>query len=455
MIKIGDFSKLAHVSIKTLHHYDELGLLKPAQVDRYNGYRYYALDQLPRINRILALKELGFALEQIAQLLAEDLPVAEMRGMLRIKQMELAAQVEAERARLARIELRLRQLEHAGQPPASEIAVKEVGGVTVLTAHAVAASELAIRPARQSLVELLQQNMTATRLKPAGPWFAMLSEGPYADRDLEVTMAVSVNPRSSQRAADWTGTPICFEELPSVATMASVIHQGDLTALPQTYSQLYGWAQSNGFRVAGSCREIYLTEASATNNLATTLETGFTEVQCPVELTPIPISIQSPTNQKEKFMEPKIVSKPAFKTVGLSYVGKNEQGEIPQMWGTFNQRAGEVEAINSDCCYGLCFSNVEGVTEGDFEYVAAIEVSAGAAIPKGMVLREVPAYKYAVFTHHGKLDTLGQTYEYIYNTGLAQAGLEVHPEKYDMEVYAERFIPNSDESEFDIYIAIK
>ena len=73
MIKIGDFSKLAHISIKTLHHYGDLGLLKPAHIDRYTGYRYYNLEQLGQLNRILALKELGFSLEQVAQLMHEDL----------------------------------------------------------------------------------------------------------------------------------------------------------------------------------------------------------------------------------------------------------------------------------------------------------------------------------------------------------------------------------------------
>ena len=59
MLKIGEFSKLAQVSVKTLRYYDALGLLRPDWVDRYTGYRYYALQQLPRLNRILALRELG------------------------------------------------------------------------------------------------------------------------------------------------------------------------------------------------------------------------------------------------------------------------------------------------------------------------------------------------------------------------------------------------------------
>ena len=72
-----------------------------------------------------------------------------------------------------------------------------------------------------------------------------------------------------------------------------------------------------------------------------------------------------------------------------------------------------------------------------------------------MVLRRVPERKYARFTHHGTFDKLGETYKYIYNTWLPQSGYEVHPSKYDMEVYDERFIPDSEDSAFDIYVALK
>ena len=67
MIRIGDFSKLSRVSVKTLRFYDEMGLLKPVEVDRFTGYRYYEFDQLPRLYRILALKDLGFSLEEIGR----------------------------------------------------------------------------------------------------------------------------------------------------------------------------------------------------------------------------------------------------------------------------------------------------------------------------------------------------------------------------------------------------
>src|ERR687894_1520910 len=100
MFKIGEFSKLSRVSVKALRLYDELGLLKPASVDQFSGYRYYSAEQLPRLNRILVLKELGFSLEQIGQLLREELTTAQLHAMLRLKQAELTQRLEADRLRL-------------------------------------------------------------------------------------------------------------------------------------------------------------------------------------------------------------------------------------------------------------------------------------------------------------------------------------------------------------------
>ena len=69
--KIGEFSKLNRVTVKTLRHYEEIGLLVPSQVDKWTGYRYYDVCQLGRMNTIRDLKELGFTLEEIGELFDE------------------------------------------------------------------------------------------------------------------------------------------------------------------------------------------------------------------------------------------------------------------------------------------------------------------------------------------------------------------------------------------------
>ena len=69
MLKIGEFSKLSRISIRMLRHYDEIGLLKPAEIDRFTDYRYYREDQLPKAGRIAALKDMGFSLADIVRIL--------------------------------------------------------------------------------------------------------------------------------------------------------------------------------------------------------------------------------------------------------------------------------------------------------------------------------------------------------------------------------------------------
>jgi DNA-binding transcriptional MerR regulator len=99
-----------------LRHYARLGLLKPLWTDRFTGYRYYSREQLSRLNRIMALKDLSFTLEQIGQVLPEEMSLDELRGMLRLKQAELAQHIRETQARLVRIEERLRRIEQADDP---------------------------------------------------------------------------------------------------------------------------------------------------------------------------------------------------------------------------------------------------------------------------------------------------------------------------------------------------
>ena len=69
MFTIGEFARLAGVSVRTLRHYDDIGLLRPVTVDPDTGYRGYSAEQLGRLNRVMALKDLGLSLTQARRLL--------------------------------------------------------------------------------------------------------------------------------------------------------------------------------------------------------------------------------------------------------------------------------------------------------------------------------------------------------------------------------------------------
>src|SRR5512139_1807047 len=137
MFRIGDFSQLGQVSIRTLRLYDEMNLLKPAQIDKFTGYRYYAIEQLPRLNRILALKDLGLSLDQIGDLIKRDLPPDQLRGMLMVKQAEIEQEMQAMQAQMRRVDARLKQIEREGKPPQYEVVIKSVAAQTIASCRRV------------------------------------------------------------------------------------------------------------------------------------------------------------------------------------------------------------------------------------------------------------------------------------------------------------------------------
>ncbi len=126
MFQIGAFSKIAQVSGRLLRYYDEIGLLSPEATDPETGYRYYNAQQLPRLNRILVLKELGLSLEQISRLLDQHITVDEIRGMMTLRKAQIEQTVQTEMARLRAVEARLQQINTHGQIQEPDVVLKAI-----------------------------------------------------------------------------------------------------------------------------------------------------------------------------------------------------------------------------------------------------------------------------------------------------------------------------------------
>jgi len=133
VFRIGLFAKLCQVSVSALRYYDEIGLLKPSQVDPFTGYRYYTAEQVPRLNRIISFKELGLALDDIQRLLAEEVPADRLKAMLYEKARSLESTIEAQTKQLKRVQARLKQIEWEGSPEqvSGYIAKLQSGGSTM------------------------------------------------------------------------------------------------------------------------------------------------------------------------------------------------------------------------------------------------------------------------------------------------------------------------------------
>ncbi len=272
MFKIGDFSRLGQVSVNALRHYDELGLLKPLQVDQFTGYRYYSIEQLPQLQRILALKDLGFSLEQIAQMLDEQLSLEEMRGMFRLKRAEVEQQAQAEQARLARIEARLRSLEQEGKMPDYEVVVKRVEPHWAAFEREIVPTVAEMHPRCSAMFNEIYTWIAAQGLTPNGPALSIYYDPEYTEQNIDVeTAAFIAAPPAAVRGTD----RVKLRQLEGAEQMASVLHTGQLDNILEAYAAIGKWIQANGYRIAGPCREIYLQPPSSNQPM--------TEIQYPVE----------------------------------------------------------------------------------------------------------------------------------------------------------------------------
>ena len=257
MLKIGDFSQLGQVSVRTLHHYDDRGLLKPARIDDWTGYRFYSMEQLPRLNRILALKDLGFSLDQIGRLVDDDVPAEQLRGMLALKQAEIERQLTVGRTRLLRVEARLRQIEQEGEPSPYEVVLKKTAPQTIASTRTTVPTLEDMPTFRCDLYDELYGSLKRHRVEPGTPEFALYHTVEYLKRDIDMEAAVAVDgPRGA--GPEGGGNRLAFRGLPAVREMASVVHEGSAWEIPKAITALFGWIGANGYATAGPYRELHL-----------------------------------------------------------------------------------------------------------------------------------------------------------------------------------------------------
>lgn len=254
MVRIGVFARLSEVSIKTLRHYDEVGLLKPAYSDDWSGYRYYTLEQLPQLHRILALKDLGFSLGEIAKLLHRNLPAVEMSRLLGEKQVEMQKRIAEDQLRLARVETRLRQLIQENIMSDYDVRLKTAEPQLAATIRATIPDWDQVTPTFNRLFDELlayvaEQNGTWAGA-PFDRWLDAPEEMPQTDLQVEVCAPLQAAISSSER--------VQVAEMEGVETMAATIHHGALLGLKQAHMSVIHWAEASGYRISGPCREIYL-----------------------------------------------------------------------------------------------------------------------------------------------------------------------------------------------------
>lgn len=268
MLKIGEFSTLAHISVKTLRHYDDVGLLRPAHVEVGTGYRYYSVSQLPRLHRILALRDLGFPLERIGEALEQGVSADALHGMLMLRRTEQEQHLQAEAERLERLKALIRLIETEGRMT-NDVVLKEVAPQWIVSLRE---SISAYRTIGQLFGKLYG---ALGPVAGQGAGVALLHDTEYKESDVDAEAGVYVKQEVQPQA------PLRCYQLPSV-TVASVVHHGAFNRIAEAYGALLRWVEANGYRPSGPTREIFL---RLTMPASRDDESNVTEIQVPVEKT--------------------------------------------------------------------------------------------------------------------------------------------------------------------------
>lgn len=247
---IGDFAQLARVSARVLRHYDQIGLLHPVHVDQSTGYRFYGASQLADVNRIVALRDLGFGLAEIGDLDETGTSAAELRALLSVKKAQAKAELEAAERRLRGIDSRIMQLEDSAPP--IDLVRKTVPAMTVWTMPYQTAHLGEALDALSCMVKEMSQHIE----DPVPPYGLARWTADFDEEGFPMEFAVPIDPRLE--AAAVRGGFI-EKVLPRV-DVVSTIRSTDSDDLHVTNAAIGRWIEHESAQISGPVREVLLAD---------------------------------------------------------------------------------------------------------------------------------------------------------------------------------------------------
>lgn len=241
--RIGVFAQMNRITIKTLRHYDEIGLLKPEFVDDTNGYRYYTSKQLPLLHQIIALKEIGFSLEEIHDILQGE----NEQLYLQKKKHQLLKEISHLTDRIARIESYLMKEDTR---ESSHIIMKPLPAVNI----AYMSVKLSGYAQLFDFMPAMGVEMEKAGYECVEPdyCFTVYRDEGYKENDVHVEICQAVVEKKQSHG------DLKFKQLPPVEMAACVLHKGPYETLPRSYEAIVRYIEENGYEIIGYQRESYI-----------------------------------------------------------------------------------------------------------------------------------------------------------------------------------------------------
>ena len=247
MYQIGLFSKINHITTKTLRHYDEIGLLKPDSVDYITGYRYYTSEQLPLLHQILALKKLGLSLNEIKEVIQNPLRI---EVFLKLKERELEEELKKEKQRLNEVRTWINMVKGEHNMNYSPI-IKELPGVIVASMRTTVTSYDTYFEIVPKMGEEMGRQGAVIEENP-NYCFTIYHDGEYKERDIDVEVCEAVKKTCNDSPM------VQYKKLDKIKTAACVLHRGPYKSIREAYAFLFTWIKENNYTVDGNPRESYI-----------------------------------------------------------------------------------------------------------------------------------------------------------------------------------------------------
>lgn len=243
MLTIGEFSKICQVSVKTLHHYDRISLLKPAKVDVWTGYRYYSQEQMEKMLLIQRLKRYGFSLEEIRELLACTEKCALFTKLLKQKE-QLKQQMRETELIISELSAHLENFERTGDimgyQKSYEVQVRKTPDRAVLACRQrMGVDEFG------KYYSTLYERVPREQVTPNGQVGAIYYDEEFNHDCSDIELIVGI--REKEKADKVMEGTLC----------AVTVHKGAYSSLSDAYGALVAWIEENGYVWNGAPYDIY------------------------------------------------------------------------------------------------------------------------------------------------------------------------------------------------------
>jgi DNA-binding transcriptional MerR regulator len=274
--KISEFARLAQVSVRTLHYYDSVDLLKPAYIDPDSGYRYYTLDQIRVLNRIRALRNLELSIQDVRQCLNEQVSTEQIQVILRARQDKLRMRIAEDQARIRETEARIHALTHQDTRPILDVVFKQVPAESAMICEVVLTSDEVIAHIFYECADALRSAHRYSRHTAVScVYLHHQAHHQGVVQKPRHILAAFVMP-----AQDLLPIPLSKGRLlqpgclPSHQQVLCTLHQGPDFDRDAAHDALLDWSIMHGYQVSAAPREVYFRRGQPNEYL--------TEIQFPV-----------------------------------------------------------------------------------------------------------------------------------------------------------------------------